>query len=94
MAKEHLGRYANTWDCLNQVVRQEGVSALFLGLSPTLWRNCVWNSLYYGSTYELEQRMAPLDNPWAAAGRQLVVGTGVGIAATVYNCPFDVLKSR
>lgn len=24
MAKEHLGRYRNTWDCLGQVLRQEG----------------------------------------------------------------------
>ncbi|GFR45377.1 hypothetical protein Agub_g6753, partial [Astrephomene gubernaculifera] len=53
MAKEHLGRYRNSWDCLTQVVRQEGLTALATGLGPTLWRNCIWNSLYYGSMYLL-----------------------------------------
>jgi hypothetical protein len=94
MAKEHLGRYANTLDCLGQVLRQEGLSALFLGLSPTLIRNCVWNAIFYGSTYEIEKRLQPLDSGWAAAGRGLAVGTGVGVCATVFNAPFDVVKSR
>ena len=49
MAKEHLGRYRNTADCLRQLLAQEGVGALFIGLAPTLWRNCVWNGLYYGA---------------------------------------------
>jgi hypothetical protein len=40
MAKEHLGRYANTFDCLGQVLRTEGPQALLIGLAPTLWRNC------------------------------------------------------
>ena len=48
MAKEHLGRYLNTWDCLGQVVRDEGLGALTTGLAPTLFRNCIWNSIYYG----------------------------------------------
>jgi solute carrier family 25 2-oxodicarboxylate transporter 21 len=43
MAKEHLGRYANTFDALAQVLRQEGAAALLTGLAPTLWRNCIWN---------------------------------------------------
>ncbi|KAI8468968.1 MAG: mitochondrial carrier domain-containing protein [Monoraphidium minutum] len=94
MAKEHLGRYANTADCLRQVLRQEGPGALFIGLTPTLWRNCVWNSIYYGTTHELDRAMPELANPWAAAARQLVVGTGVGIVATCFNAPFDVVKSR
>jgi solute carrier family 25 2-oxodicarboxylate transporter 21 len=55
MAKEHLGRYANTLDCLGQVLRQEGPAALFIGIAPTLWRNCLWNGVYYGTTHELDR---------------------------------------
>lgn len=95
MAKEHLGRYRNSWDCLAQVVRQEGLLALGTGLGPTLWRNCVWNSLYYGTMHTLGDRvLAPLDNPLLAAARTIVVGTGVGMFATCFNAPFDVVKSR
>lgn len=53
-----------------QVVRQEGLLALGTGLGPTLWRNCVWNSLYYGTMHTLGDRvLAPLDNPLLAAAR-------------------------
>jgi hypothetical protein len=54
----------------------------------------VWNSLYYGTTAELDKAMPALSNPWLTAVRQLLVGTCVGIAATVFNTPFDVCKSR
>lgn len=94
MAKEHLGRYHNTIDCLQQVLRREGPGALFIGLAPTLWRNCVWNGLFYGTTYEIEKGLPEIPNPWVAAARQLVIGTGVGIMATCFNAPFDVVKSR
>jgi hypothetical protein len=40
MAREHLGKYANTFDCLTKLLREEGPRALFIGLAPTLWRNC------------------------------------------------------
>ncbi|KXZ50364.1 hypothetical protein GPECTOR_16g537 [Gonium pectorale] len=104
MAKEHLGRYRNSWDCLRKIVAQEGLLALTIGLGPTLWRNCVWNGLYYGTMAQLDGAagagggagglMAPIDNPFLAAARTVVVGTGVGMMATCFNAPFDVVKSR
>lgn len=38
MAKEHLGRYRNTMHCLTEVLKAEGLSALFIGMAPTLLR--------------------------------------------------------
>jgi solute carrier family 25 2-oxodicarboxylate transporter 21 len=55
MAKEHNGRYANSADCLRQVLRDEGPGALLVGMAPTLWRNCVWNGIYYGTTFEIDR---------------------------------------
>jgi solute carrier family 25 2-oxodicarboxylate transporter 21 len=94
MAKEHLGRYTNSIDCLKQVLQQEGPSALFIGLVPTLYRNCIWNCLYYGSMHAIDQELTQLESHAAAALRQLAIGTGVGVAATCANAPFDVVKSR
>mmetsp|Transcript_8374 Transcript_8374/g.20855 ORF Transcript_8374/g.20855 Transcript_8374/m.20855 type:complete len:290 (-) Transcript_8374:426-1295(-) len=95
MAKEHLGRYANTWDCLAKVLRSEGPLALTTGLGPTLWRNCIWNSLYYGTMHELETRhLQPLGSEVLEAARSFGVGLTVGMAATCFNAPFDVVKSR
>jgi solute carrier family 25 2-oxodicarboxylate transporter 21 len=39
MAREHLGRYHNSWHCLREVLRTEGPGALFIGLVPTLYRS-------------------------------------------------------
>lgn len=94
MAKEHLGRYRNTLHCLTEVVRSEGPSALFIGLVPTLFRNCIWNGLYYGSMHEIEVRLPHVESNTANAARQLVVGTGLGVVCTCFNAPFDVVKSR
>ncbi|PNH07452.1 putative mitochondrial 2-oxodicarboxylate carrier [Tetrabaena socialis] len=97
MAREHLGRYRNSLDCLVQVVRQEGPQALATGLGPTLWRNCIWNSLYYGSMATLAADpalMPPLGNPLLETARTTVVGIAVGVVATCFNAPFDVVKSR
>eukprot|EP00967_Tisochrysis_lutea_P047395 scaffold57732_cov15-Tisochrysis_lutea.AAC.1 len=48
-----------------QVVQNEGVKALAIGLGPTLFRNCIWNSIFYGSMHEMP-RMRRLPNPAAA----------------------------
>lgn len=95
MAKEHLGRYHNTWDCIVKVLRSEGPSALLIGLGPTLYRNCVWNGLYYGSMHQVETHyLDKLDNPALELARSFMVGMVIGMAATCFNVPFDVVKSR
>lgn len=42
MAKEHLGRYANTWDCLTKVVRQEGAQVTRGQGGPGMGQGCRW----------------------------------------------------
>ena len=44
-AKEHLGRYSSPIDCVQKTFRSEGVKSIYIGLGPTLWRNCVWNTV-------------------------------------------------
>lgn len=48
-AKEHLGKYSGSVDCLVKIVRSEGVKGLTIGLGPTLYRNCVWNTVNFGT---------------------------------------------
>lgn len=47
--KEYTGQYKNTLDCFLKVFRQEGIATFATGYVPTLWRNCVWNSIYFGT---------------------------------------------
>ena len=53
-AKEHLGRFLNPLDCLQKTIREEGMSAMFIGLGPTLWRNGIWNTVYFGTMHKLK----------------------------------------
>jgi solute carrier family 25 2-oxodicarboxylate transporter 21 len=48
-SKEHLHRYRSTADCLAQLLRSEGVAALYRGLEAQIWRNAAWNGTYFAS---------------------------------------------
>jgi solute carrier family 25 2-oxodicarboxylate transporter 21 len=95
-AKEHLGKYRNSWQCLSTIVKEEGVVALSNGLAATACRNSVWNSLYFGSMHVLKQHFGAPEG--ASNERKLftTLWTGFvgGVVATCVNCPFDVVKSR
>lgn len=65
----------------------------------TLWRSSTFLLVsqpppFTGSVDVIEQSLPPLDSGAAGAARQLAVGVGVGVAATAFNAPFDVVKSR
>eukprot|EP00329_Picozoa_sp_Boothbay-MS584-11_P007537 67954_4 len=94
MAKEHLGRYKNTFDCVAKIVRSEGVAALSIGLGPTLWRNCVWDSVYLSGVYNLDKVVPKPENVALQLMHNMVQGTLMGMFATCFNAPFDVCKSR
>lgn len=102
-AREHLGRYRGTVHCVQTVLRDEGALALMTGLHATIWRNSIWNSVYFASMHSL-RRSFPLPEASSAAPsssfrlseglRTLLFGFVAGVAATCCNNPFDVVKSR
>ena len=94
MAVEHLGRYAHTVDCVRQIIRQEGLAALTIGLGPTLCRNCVWDAIFLSGMYNIDQRVSKPEGVLPRALQELTLGTAVGMFATCFNTPFDVVKSR
>jgi hypothetical protein len=103
-SREFLGRYKNTIDCFQQVYRQEGILAFSTGLLPTIYRNCVWNSVYFG-TMPILKAIVPkpgellVDSSASSiyyADKVLTLVTGFfgAIFATCINAPLDVVKSR
>ena len=93
-AKEHLGRFFNPVDCLQKTVREEGINALFIGLGPTLWRNGIWNTVYFGTMHKLKSYIPSGDNKLHESCITLVTGFCGAVFATCFNAPFDVVKSR
>jgi solute carrier family 25 2-oxodicarboxylate transporter 21 len=93
-SKSHLGHYTNSWDCVQKIVTQEGPLRLFNGLTTTCWRNSVWNSVYFGSMWEMKGFLPQSDHHLVSLATTLVSGFIGGVIATTVNCPLDVAKSR
>jgi len=95
LSKEHLGRYQNSFDCVVKVLRDEGLVAFTTGLSATIFRNSVWNGVYFTTIKCIKDAFpAPRDSKLAAMMHSLSTGFVAGVMATMCNAPFDVAKSR
>lgn len=83
---------------LAEIVREQGVRALFLGLSSTMWRDVPFSALYWLGVERI--RDALLRRGWwegSAAQAPLaamVAGVISGGAAALVTTPFDVMKTR
>lgn len=91
--------YRNSLHCSWMICKQEGPRALFAGTVTTMYRNAVFNGVYFGSIVLLKdlQQQADLKIvPASFLGQLQMLGTGftAGVAATCCNAPLDVCKSR
>lgn len=93
-AKEHLGRYTGPLNCLTTTLRTEGPLALYTGIYPTLFRNCIWNSVYFGTMHWLKTLIPTPQSKVADTAQTLLTGFLGAVFATCFNAPFDVVKSR
>lgn len=93
-AKEHLGKYNGSLDCVTKTLRSEGPQALLIGLEPTLWRNCVWNAVYFGLMHWTKQKLPKAASTLVDLSQTFVTGFLGAVVATCINIPFDVVKSR
>lgn len=96
-AREHTGKYHGSVDCVQKLFRQEGLRAFSIGLAPTIIRNGVWNSVYFGVMHKIKQH---LPTPPTGSGdlyltaQTFLSGFCGALIATCFNAPFDVVKSR
>lgn len=95
-AKENLRLFKSSTECAMAMLKNEGITSLYKGLEPQMWRNGLWNGAYFGIIGIVQAKVVvPADAP---KSRKLlnkflagVVGSSVG---TMLNTPFDVAKSR
>eukprot|EP00904_Undaria_pinnatifida_P010595 jgi/Undpi1/6666/HiC_scaffold_20.g09145.m1 len=96
-AKENLGRYTGVINCASSLVQTEGPFALYKGLESHLWRNAVWNGVYFGMIGWIKNSVlaAPASaDTTTKRAYDFVGGVVGGTLATLANTPFDVVKSR
>jgi len=86
--------YKNTLDATTQIAKGEGVLALYKGLVPQLYRNGVWNGVYFGLISKLKSVLWIPESKNSELARNFLSGLVGGAVATTANTPFDVVKSR
>ncbi|KAH3673637.1 hypothetical protein WICMUC_003540 [Wickerhamomyces mucosus] len=86
--------YKSVPDAFFKTVRNEGVLALYNGLEATLWRHIVWNAGYFGIIHQIRALLPEAENSTQKTINDLTAGAIGGTFGTVFNIPFDVVKSR
>jgi solute carrier family 25 protein 39/40 len=74
------------------LVRSQGVSSLWRGLGPTLWRDAPFSGVYWTSYEYIKGKLAErhIHGPWVA----FTGGAMSGVIAVFFTSPFDVMKTR
>lgn len=78
------------------LVRADGVSVLWRGLGPTLWRDVPFSGVYWAGFELLKARLTSPGAPvqLSPTGVSFTSGALSGILAALLTQPFDVLKTR
>ncbi|KAF2094710.1 mitochondrial 2-oxodicarboxylate carrier 1 [Rhizodiscina lignyota] len=92
--KAQAHKYKSGIDCLQQVIRQEGVLAMYQGLESTIWRHVLWNSGYFGCIFQVKSLMPVATDRSQRVRNDLISGAIGGTVGTILNTPMDVVKSR
>jgi len=77
---------------LRECVRTQGVTSLWRGVGPTLWRDVPFSGFYWASYETLKQFFAR--NGQEGAWIAFLSGATSGTAAALMTSPLDVVKTR
>ncbi len=91
---ENRALYASSVNAARAIIREEGVGALFVGTCATLLRNGAWNTCYFGSISYIRITLGTPRNHGEKVRNDLIAGTISGTLGTIFNTPFDVIKTR
>lgn len=87
-------QYKSVADAFFKTVKNEGVLALYNGLEATMWRHVVWNAGYFGIIFQVRELLPKAETSTQKTMNDLTAGAIGGTFGTIFNTPFDVVKSR
>ncbi|CCG81746.1 putative Mitochondrial 2-oxodicarboxylate carrier protein [Taphrina deformans PYCC 5710] len=86
--------YNGAVDCVQKIVKQEGLLAMYNGLEATMMRHITWNAGYFGVIFQVKAQLPKPEGKRAELINNFVAGSIGGTVGTILNTPFDVVKSR
>jgi len=93
-AKNRVGLYANTWDCVRQIIKNEGPIGFLRGISSAIQRNGIWNGAYFGTINSLKMALPKPKTDTQTTLVNFLAGALGGTLASALNTPWDVVCSR
>eukprot|EP00698_Gefionella_okellyi_P026054 TRINITY_DN9810_c0_g1_i1.p1 TRINITY_DN9810_c0_g1~~TRINITY_DN9810_c0_g1_i1.p1 ORF type:complete len:276 (-),score=57.86 TRINITY_DN9810_c0_g1_i1:130-957(-) len=87
------GAYKGPMDCLVRVVRTEGITALFRGITAPLWGAAAANAVAF-FTYEELKRQLSADDGSIDIGHVALAGGLAGLAISLVWTPVELVKCR
>ncbi|KAL1506012.1 hypothetical protein ABEB36_005449 [Hypothenemus hampei] len=86
----------STWTVTKDIFSKHGFGSqgLAKGLSATLWRNGLFNMVYFGFYHSVKGWLPDYKDPVKEFLRKVSIGFVSGTLASCVNIPFDVAKSR
>lgn len=87
------GKYSTTLGTIKTVLAESGVKGLYVGTVPTIWKQSASVGTRFW-LYEVAKKEMTAEGGTPAAWKTMVAGGVVGGVSTVFNHPFDVIKSR
>lgn len=92
--KAQAHKYSGMLDCVQKIVRQEGILTLYQGLESTMWRHILWNAGYFGCIFQVRELLPKAADKKGQVTNDLISGSIGGTVGTILNTPMDVVKSR
>ena len=77
-----------------QVIRETGLRGLFLGFSSTIYRDVSFNTVFFTARELFVRGYRSRYDESPDAWRRVLLGIPAGCIASVFACPFDVVKTR
>ncbi|RZF35596.1 hypothetical protein LSTR_LSTR005124 [Laodelphax striatellus] len=86
----------STFQVSKQIISTDGFGGrgLYRGVTATVLRNGVFNSIYFGYFYTITEYLSKLEDPVHEFLRRVCLGFSAGVFGSLANIPFDVVKSR
>jgi len=92
--QDRSSKYTSVADAFFKTVKNEGPLALYNGLEATMWRHIVWNAGYFGIIFQIRSLLPEAKTSTQKTLNDLAAGAIGGTFGTIFNTPFDVVKSR
>ncbi|CAG9760465.1 unnamed protein product [Ceutorhynchus assimilis] len=86
----------STWIVTKDILKKHGIGSrgLFKGVSATIWRNGLFNMVYFGFYHSVKGWLPVDEDPLQEFFHKVLIGFISGSLASCINIPFDVAKSR